>query len=105
MKQVRNMAKVSATSDEEMLAYKEVKILHNAVLNIPNSTSKMKGNAIEIDTKLYQQKDFDKLPHNLSLEHASTIVIMFTSHCSPLSNLSDSRGGHSVQISRAENSV
>ena len=75
-----------------MLAYKEVQILHNAVLN---STSKMKGNAIEIDGKVYQQKDFDKLPHNLSLEHASTIVtkdgVMYASHCLPLSNLSESR--------------
>ena len=98
LKQMQGMDRVSVSSDipdGDMLAYKEVQILHNAVLSIPNSTSKMKGNAIEIDGKVYQQKDFDKLPHNLSLEHASTIVakdgVMFASHCSPLSNLSESR--------------
>ena len=98
LKQMQVMARVTVSSDipdGDMLAYKEVQILHNAVLNIPNSTSKMKGNAIEINGKLYQEKDSDKLPHNLSLEHASSIVtkdgVMFASHCSPLSNFSESR--------------
>ena len=51
----------------------------------------MKGSGVEKDGKTYQRQDFDKLPHNITLEQTSTILtkdgVSFASHCSPLSNL------------------
>ena len=95
LKQNQKYAKVSISSDlsdEQMLTYKEVQMIHNAASKLPNVVSKMRGNMIEIDGKVYQKKDFGNLPHSLTLEQASTILtkegVMFASHCSPLSNLS-----------------
>ena len=81
----------SDLTDDQMIAYKEVQLIHNVASKMPNVVSKMKGSAIEIDGKTYQKQDFANLPHGITLENASTILkddgIMFASHCSPLSNL------------------
>ena len=78
-------------NDDEMMEYKEVQLLHTAASKMPNVTSKMKGKKIEVDGKTYERKNFQDLPHGLSLEKASTILtkegLAFASHCSPYSNL------------------
>ena len=48
LKQDQTYVRVTVSSDitdEQMLAYKEVQMMHNAVGNIPNAVSKIKGNA------------------------------------------------------------
>ena len=73
------------------MAYKEIQLLHMAAQKLTNVKSKMKGNRIEIDGKIYDCKNFHELPHGLNLEDASSIItkdgMAFASHCSPYSNL------------------
>ena len=104
LKQNQKYARSSVTSDlteDQLLAHKEVQLIHNATTKLPNVTSKMKGNMVEIDGKVYQKQDFGNLPHGITLEQASTILtkdgVAFAGHCSPLSNL------YECQITDGEN--
>ena len=86
-----NIRLANDLNDDELMAYKEIQLIHTAAQKIPNVASKMKGNRIEIDGKTYDRKNFHELPHGITLENASTILtndgLAFASHCSPYSNL------------------
>ena len=64
--------------------------IHNVASKLPNMTSKMKGNKIELNGKIYTGDMFDKLPAGLTLENCATRPtpdgIAFQGHSSPLSN-------------------
>ena len=86
-----NVRLANDLNDGEMMEYKEVQLLHNAANKMPNVTSRMRGNKLEVDGKTYDRNNYQDLPHGLSLESASSILtkegMAFASHCSPYSNL------------------
>ena len=94
IKLLHKFASISLINDlfkEDLLVHKKVYMLHTEAATKPNVTSRMRGNKIEINGKLYQRDQFDNLPFGVSRESASTVTtekgIVFKSHCSPYSNL------------------
>ena len=58
---------------------------------MPGVSAQPKGLAIVIDGRLYKKEDFNSLPHGLTLENTSTVIInegvVFQGHNNPLSNM------------------
>ena len=77
IKLVHKFASISLTNDlfkEDLLVHKKVYMLHTEAATKPNVTSRMRGNKIEINGKLYQRDQFDNLPFGVSRESASTVT-------------------------------
>ena len=94
-------------TDEQMLVHREVQQIYTALKNKEGVSVRSKGLSIVIDGKLYNKKDFNDLPHGLTLENISTVEtpdgMAFQGHNSPPSNFykcditdKDGRSGSSV---------
>ena len=69
---------------EELMTYRELKQIHCAASALEGVESKMKGNMIIIDQKVYKKHDLPNLPHGLTLENVSTVTtpdgVAFSEH-------------------------
>ena len=87
------IAAITFTNDmtsEEMLQNKVIQQIHSVAKDMRNTTSKMRGTSIAINGRLYNEKNFNELPHELQPEQVSTVEtytrVYFQGHSSPLSN-------------------
>ena len=94
-------------TDKQMLTYREVQRIYSVASKMEGVSTRMKGLSIVIDGKIYSKKDFDSLPHGLSLENVSTIEtpdgMAFQGHNSPASNfhrcnITDSAGRSGTSV-------
>ena len=60
-------------TDEQMLVHREVQQIYTALRNKEGVTVRSRGLSIVIDGKLYSKKDFNALPHGLTLGNVSTV--------------------------------
>ena len=88
--QFANVRIMNDLNNDQLMAYREVQSIHNVASKLPNVSSRMKGNKIELNGKIYTRDMFDKLPAGLTLENCATRPtpdgIAFQGHSAPLSN-------------------
>ena len=86
-----NVRLANNMNEEELLAYREMKLVYTAAKGLTGVSAKLRGATVIIDERVYRKADFDRLPHGLTAESISTRLtpdgVAFQSHLSPLSNL------------------
>ena len=74
-------------TDEQMLIHGEVQQVYAAARKLEGVSTQSRSLSIVIDNKVYTKKDFNNLPHGLTLENVSTIEtpdgMAFQGHNSP----------------------
>ena len=77
LKRSQKYQKVYLVEDYPQKTHEEIKVMRakSAFVKSQGIDSKMKGNKILVDSKIYSFGELDKLPHNLSSERAKTVEV------------------------------